>query len=492
MERLAPFNAPDFQHWVQEYPRLDEQVVVPCYLDIRENREVSPPRPRLTLDLNEVEDELPVVVMPYAGMADGDQLILTLEAYPYNGEPFTPKEFAETIYDKGVGKPVLFKVPCDAFETPIDLVGCYIGLSVRLVRDEEEIDSSLTQDIFIERGAVESHFLRAPYFKDVIQHTLFADEWEKGVELIASDSGEAKPGDSVVVFDAEDGVATWARLGPLVPGTLLQLNVPASWLDARTGNRSLRIQYAGANRSLRTHPFLFTVLSTRTLGAPTVSDAREFRLLRMGFEVSVPISESTSGRPIVVHLGAVTGEEKEIVRQSFAKSTAYAVRGEYFVFYFSPIQLGVLLGREDVHAYYSLGVGKLVYSGASSVTLTASAADVEKNFPRIQVPAAAGSKGLSLARLAENNVMVSVGAWPLMAPGQLVRIRADIDGTKYDVVNRKVTIIDIISNIIDGALSYSVVKDKRGKKIRFTCEVDFNNGEGRPFSFVNVDIDITA
>lgn len=96
MERLATFNAPDLQQLVQVYPRLDEQVVVPCCLDIRENREVSPPRPRLTLDLNEVEENLPVAVMPYLGMAAGDQLILMLEAYPYEGIRLRRKNLRKT------------------------------------------------------------------------------------------------------------------------------------------------------------------------------------------------------------------------------------------------------------------------------------------------------------------------------------------------------------------------------------------------------------
>lgn len=57
-----------------------------------------------------------------------------------------------------MAKPVLFKVPRSNFEQPIDLVGCYVGLFVRLIRDEVEIASSLIQNIFIERGAKESHF----------------------------------------------------------------------------------------------------------------------------------------------------------------------------------------------------------------------------------------------------------------------------------------------------------------------------------------------
>jgi hypothetical protein len=491
MERLAPFNAPDLQQLVQEYPRLDEQVVVPCYLDIRDNREVSPPRPRLTLDLNEVEENLPVVVMPYAGMAAGDQLILTFEPYPYEGEPFTPKEFSQTIDDENVEKPVLFKVPRSAFEDPIDLVGCYVGLFVRLVRDEVEIESSLTQNVFIERGAEESNFLRAPHFKDVTQHTLFADEWLEGIELIASDSGDAQPGDSVVVFDAEDSVATWARLGPLEPGSPMQLTVPASWLGANTGRRSLRIQYAGANRSFRTYSLLFNVESTRKLEAPKVPDAQEFRLLRLGFEVSVPISDATTNTTIVVHLGAVTDSGEKKVRASFAESTAYTVRENYFVFYFSPNQLGVLLERQGVRAYYSVGVDRLAYSSETPVNFSVSGEDIAKNFPRIQVPAAGGSKGLSLARLDKNNVKVSIGSWPLMAPGQLVLVKADMNGSKYELVNRLVTEADLKNKHIDGYLSYSVVDQQKGKVIRFTCEVNFNNGEGRAFSFTDVDIVVT-
>ncbi|MFT0870205.1 hypothetical protein [Pseudomonas sp. CAM1A] len=491
MERLAPFNAPDLQQLVQAHPDLDEQVVVPCYLDIRENREVNPPRPRLTLDINEVGDELSTVLMPYAGMAAGDQLILTLEAYPYDGEPFTPQEFKETIDDEGVEKPVQFAVPRSVFEDPIDLVGCYIGLFVRLVRDEEEVASSLSQTIFIECGAEESHFLRAPYFKGIPQHTLFADEWVDGVELIASDAGDAQPGDSVVVFDADDGVATWARLGASVPGAPLQLTVPASWLGAGTGGRALRIQYAGANRSFRTHALLFIVERTRKLEAPKVSNGTEFRLLRMGYEVSVPISDATSNSPIVVHLGTVTGSGAETVRVSFAASTAYAVRENYFVFYFSPNQLGALLERPDMQAYYSVGVGELVYSDGTQVKFTVSGDDIARNFPRIQVPAAGGSKGLSLARLGGNNVEVNIGSWPLMAPGQLVRVKADINERKYELVNRLVTEADLENKSIGGELSYSVVAQQEGQVIRFTCEVNFNNGEGRFFGLTDVDIVIT-
>ncbi|QXI39901.1 hypothetical protein [Pseudomonas xantholysinigenes] len=491
MERLATFNAPDLQQLVQVYPRLDEQVVVPCCLDIRENREVSPPRPRLTLDLNEVEENLPVAVMPYLGMAAGDQLILMLEAYPYEGDPFTPKEFTENIGGEDVAKPVLFKVPRSNFEQPIDLVGCYVGLFVRLIRDEVEIASSLIQNIFIERGAKESHFLRAPHFKDVTQHTLFADEWVDAVALIASDAGEAKLGDSVVVFDADDGVATWARLGPVPSGAPLQLKVPASWLGANTGRRSLRIQYAGANRSFRTHALLFNVESTRTLEDPIASNVQSFRLLRMGYEVRVPISDATSNTPIVVHLGTVTGSGAETVRTSFAESTAYAVRENYFVFYFSPKQLGVLLERPEVKAYYSVGVGERVYSGETPVTFKVSGDDIANNFPRIQVPAAGGSKGLSLARLDGNNVDVKIGAWPLMAPGQLVWIRAYISDRQYDLVKRPVTEDDLKDESIGGSLSYLAIDQQKGKTIRFTCEVNFDNGEGRYFSFTDVDIVIT-
>lgn len=492
MERQAPFNTPDLQKLVQEYPRLDDQVVVPCHLDIRENREVNPPMPRLTLDIDEFKENLTVVVMPYAGMAAGDQLILTLEAYPYDGDPFTPKEFRVTLDDEHVGRPVLFKVPRTDFEAPIDLVGCYVGWFVRLVRDDEEIASSLTQNVFIERGAEESHFLRAPHFKDFTQHTLFADEWVDGIELIASDSGDAQPGDSVVVFDGADGVATWARLGPLVPGAPLQVRVPASWLGASAGRRSLRIQYAGANRSFRTHSLLFNVESTRKLEAPQVPDAQEFRLLRMGFEVSVPISDATSGSTVVAHLGTVTGSGAEKVRVSIAKSEVYAVREKYFVFYFSPSQLGVLLGRGGIQAYYSVGVGELVYSDGTPVGFKVPDKEVVKNFPRIQVPAAAGSAGLSLARLNKNNVKVNIGSWPLMAPGQFLLVKADMDGGQHDVVNRLVTEADLENKSIGGTLSYSVVENKKGKVIRFTCEVNFNNGEGSFVKFANVDIVITA
>ncbi|WP_323833986.1 hypothetical protein [Pseudomonas sichuanensis] len=118
--------------------------------------------------------------------------------------------------------------------------------------------------------------------------------------------------------------------------------------------------------------------------------------------------------------------------------------------------------------------------------------EVVKNFPRIQVPAAAGSAGLSLARLNKNNVKVNIGSWPLMAPGQFLLVKADMDGGQHDVVNRLVTEADLENKSIGGTLSYSVVENKKGKVIRFTCEVNFNNGEGSFVRFANVDIVITA
>lgn len=496
MERLAPFNAPDpdLQRFIQVYPPLDEQVVVPCYLDIRENREVNPPRPRLTLDINEIEESLAVAVVPYAGMAKDDKLILVLEAYPYEGEPFEPREWPKVLGEGDVNKPVVFKIPRNVFEQPIDLVGCYIGLSVRLVRDEDEVLSSLNQTIFIERGAQESHFLRAPNFKDVTSHTLFADELPDGVELMAFEQGDAQTGDSVVVFDGSDGVAAWGVLEQAQPGTPLLLRVPASWFEeAIVGTHSVRVQYAGANRSFRTHSLLFKVATTRDLPDPSVVSNNPFRLLRTGFEVSVLISDATSTGTIVVHLGTVVGTGANAVRTSFAQTKVYVVRENNFVFYFAPQQLGVLLGRENTHAYYSVGVDEPIYSGTSPASFTAPKGDELENFPRLQCPKAAGSAGLSITRLNGNNVEIHIGSWLLMGVGQVVDIQAHIGTAVHPLLRREVTEKDLEDKRIDANLSNSVVVAAGpGKTIRFTCEVNFNNGSGAGFMLMPVDIDITA
>lgn len=86
---------------------------------------------------------------------------------------------------------------------------------------------------------------------------------------------------------------------------------------------------------------------------------------------------------------------------------------------------------------------------------------------------------------------VKIGAWPLMAPGQLVWIRAYISDRQYDLVKRPVTEDDLKDESIGGSLSYLAIDQQKGKTIRFTCEVNFDNGEGRYFSFTDVDIVIT-
>jgi hypothetical protein len=498
MERLAPFNAPDpdLHRFIEVHPPLDEQVVVSCYLDTRKNNDVSPPRSRLTLDINEVKNDLAVVVMPYASMAKDDKLILTFEAFPHDGKPFIPKEWTETVDEEGVNKPVAFNIPRSVFEEPIDLVGCYIGLFVRLVRKEEDILSSLTQNIFVESGAEESHYLRAPHFKDVTNHTLFTDELPNGIDLVALEHGGAGSGDGVVVFDGDDGMAAWGVLElmqapPGFPRPLL-LRVPVSWLDAHAGSQAVKIQYAGANRSFRTHSLSFQVEKTRKLEAPRVPDTREFRLLRTGYEVSVPISDATSTGTIVVHLGTVEGSGEETVRTSYAQTKAYVVRENFFVFYFSPQQLGVLLGRENIQAFYSVGVKEPIYSPGTAASFTAPTEKELNNFPRLQCPAAAGSTGLSIARLDKKNVEIHVGSWLLIGEGQIVEIKAYIDNAVHQLLRREVTQKDLDSKRINASLEYSVVQAAGpGKKIRFTCEVNFNNGSGAAFMLRPIDIDIT-
>ncbi|MCH7420937.1 hypothetical protein [Pseudomonas mosselii] len=494
MERLAPFNTPDseLQRFAPKYPPLDEQVVVPCYLDIRENREVNPPKPRLTLDIDEVKGDLAVVVMPYAGMAQDDKLILTLEAFLFEGEPFEPKEWTEIVGKEDVNAPVAFTIPRTVFEQPTRLVGCYIGLFVRLVRGGEEILSSLNQTIFIESGAAESHFLRAPHFKDVTNHTLFTDELPDGIDLVTLEHGDAQAGDAVVVFDRNDGVAAWGALEQAQPGSPLLVRVPASWLEANTGGQAVKVQYAGANRSFRTHSLLFQVEATRKLEAPRVQSERSFRLLRTGYEVSVPISDATSTGTIVVHLGTVKDSGAEKVRTSYAQSEAYVVRDNFFVFYFSPEQLGILLGRENIKAFYSLGVKEPIYSPETESYIKAPDDKELKHFPRLQCPAAAGSAGLSIARLNGNSVEIHVGSWLLIGVDQIVDIKAHIDTAVHPLLNRKITAQDLENKRIDATLNNSVVVAAGpGKKIRFTCEVNFNNGSGESFVLMPIDIDIT-
>lgn len=495
MERLAPHSSTGsiLQRFAQDFPPLDEQVVVAGYLDIRENRDVGLPWPRrLTLDITEIEEDkgsLPVVVMPYAGMAPGDKVVLTLKAFLYEGEPFEPKEWTEILGDvDDVGEPVGFKVPRSVFEQPVDLVGCYVELYASVFRGEDEVSSSLSQNFFIERGAEESHFLRAPNFKDVTGHTLFADELSDGIELQLHEQSEAQAGDSVVVFDGEEGLVTWGTIKQPTPGEPLVVTVPASWLEKQVGARSVKVQYAGANRSYRTHALLFEVARTRALDAPIVSSANTFRALRTGFEASVLISDKVSGGTITMHLGTEETLGKETVRTSFAQTDAYVVREKHFVFYFSPQQLGVLLGRSNVVAYYSVGAADR-YSPPTASSFKPPEAKELRYFPRLQCPDAAGSSGLSKAHVRGRDIPLYLGSWLLMSAGQIIDIKAEVGTSTYPLLRRAVTESDLEKKSIDTVLKASDFEHVLlGQTIRFVCDINFNNGSGASFQLTPIDI----
>ena len=468
----------------EPFPRLEDQVVVCAYMDKRlnrESREMDPPKLRLTLDVKDFSDSLPVVVMPYDGMAVGDTVNLVFSVFPISrisGGKVLEKEGE-------IGQPVILSLPHDELAAH---VGEYVELSVS-VNDKA---TSKRQAFFIIDEGENAPLSKVPHFEGVTAHVIYANDFKDGATLIGENLIDAEAGDAAVVFDELGKLVAWQFLGGV---DRYLFTITHEWLvNNSLKDKKLFVQYAGANRAGRSLPLSFFVSEKRNLPSPELVSGGSFHDVRTGLVVAVPITPELSGGKLIMYVAEATKDAGgNPATRVHAVANAYREERGKYIFLFPQESLGVVLGRKNTHVVYEWFVNpdaERQLSPTTDLALTSPSDDDIKRFPKIQCEEYSGTVGLSITRLHGAPVHVRVDKWLFMGVGQRIEIYAE---GKALLGNKLVDKCDMEKGYVKAVVNNEVITGLgAGNKLELTCEIVFNNGMGESTWLQSVVLPIVA
>lgn len=472
----------------EPFPRLEDQVVVCAYMDKRLNREMEPPTSRLTLDVKEFSDSLPVVVMPYDGMKVGDTVSIVFSDFAIS------RISRETLLgdEAEIGRPVILSLPHDELAAH---VGQYVELSASV---NGEITSKRQTFFIIDEGE-HPPLSKVPRFEGVTAHIIYANDFKDGATLIGENLIDAEAGDAALVFDEHGVLVAWQFLGGVKTRRedRYLFTITYEWLvDNDEKNKKLFVQYAGGNRAGRSLPLSFEVSQKRNLPDPALVSGGSFHDVRAGLVVSVPITPALSGGLLTMYVAeAIEDASGNPALMVHAIANAYREERGHYIFLFPQESLGVVLGRKNTCVVYewfvnSPGQSERQLSSPTKLALTSPGDGDIKHFPKIQCEEYSGTVGLSLSRLSGAPVHVRVDKWLLMGVGQRIEIYAANEAL---LGNKLVDERDMKNGYVRAVVKNEVlVRLGAGKKLELRCEIVFNNGAGESTWLQPVVLSIVA
>lgn len=400
----------------------------------------------LVIDLELISQDLTVAVPPYQAMTVGDTLIFEWVPY-FAGDPQSPYSQSHSVTERDIGMVVGMTLPLQEVMHLFD--GDHAELSYRIrYASGGDSESPVQRVDIVESGPPLSPLLPKPLIEghdgssDLDPRALIG-----GFTLLIDDYADLQLGDQLVVYlEGPDLSLRGFRADvSTVVSRQLQVRVEGSWYSDELIGKPLRVSYQVARLGAAWHSQVLEVMVRRPLYLPwplidTVipesgDEANQGTVtpeqVRWGARVRVPLAAETNDGDIWMHWDGHASTGKVIVKQ--------ADPADPRLFHIPAAAIPANLGKR-LNVYYSLHLPDQAPYESSAFDLKV-ADYATRRFPVIQGHRDELIDGkLSLSALQGDDAHFSLDAWPFMAPGQRLTIRATgvakVGGGELDHVMR--------------------------------------------------------